>query len=57
MIMLGMIAEQTTRPAVNGELLRDKTSIGKAIVDMRLPYIDIEEPNMRTLKARFLPSL
>jgi hypothetical protein len=35
---------------MRGELLRCKTSIGNATVDIRLPNIDIEEPSMRNRK-------
>jgi hypothetical protein len=49
--MLGVIAAQTTSPATSGDPLRCKTSIGKAIVDILLPNIDIEDPNISLLKA------
>jgi hypothetical protein len=55
--MLGTIAAQTTSPATNGEPLRCRTSIGKATVDILLPKIDIEDPNISLLSARFFPAL
>jgi hypothetical protein len=39
-----------------GELLRCRTSIGKATVDILVPSIDIDEPNINSRKAGELDS-
>jgi len=54
--MLGAIAANATSPVTNGVLLRCKTSIGKATVDILVPSIDIDEPNIRSRKAGELNS-
>jgi hypothetical protein len=54
--MLGAMAANATRPVMNGDLLRCKTSIGKATVDILVPSIDIDEPNIRSRKAGELVS-
>jgi hypothetical protein len=51
--MLGAIDANSTSPATDGDLLRCKTSIGKAIVDIRLQNIDMEVPAMRVPKPLF----
>jgi hypothetical protein len=49
--MLGAIAANATRPVINGELFICRTSIGKATVDILVPSIEIDEPNIRSRKA------
>ena len=41
---------------MSGEFLRCRTSIGKATVDILVPSIDIDEPNIRSRKAGELDS-
>src|SRR5260370_16752602 len=48
--MLGAMAAKATRPVINGELLRCRTSMGNATVDIRLPNMETEEPNIRVRK-------
>jgi hypothetical protein len=48
--MLGAMAAKATKPVINGELLRCKTSIGNATVDIRLPNMETEEPNIKVRK-------
>jgi len=50
------MAANATRPVIKGDLLRCRTNIGKATVDILVPSIDIDEPNIRTLKAGELVS-
>jgi len=49
--MLGAMAAKATRPVINGEWLRWRTSIGKATVEILLPNIDIDEPAIKIRKA------
>jgi hypothetical protein len=48
--MLGAMAAKATKPVVKGELLRCRTSIGNATVDMRLPNMETEEPIIKVRK-------
>lgn len=49
--MLGAITVNATSPVMNGELFIWRTSIGKATVDILVPSIDIEDPNIKRRKA------
>src|SRR5712691_2405033 len=48
--MLGAMAANSTRPVISGELLRCRTSIGNATVDIRLPNIEMDEPPIKIRK-------